>query len=56
MKAIQYYFHRDKFGLGFDIYPYQLTLGLSLRYWPRVFAPAFRLYFGPFKVWGWISV
>lgn len=39
-------------GLGFQIYPYQLALGISLRWWDS--GPAFRVYLGPLKVWGYL--
>lgn len=42
-------------GIGFTFYPYQISLGVSLRYWPCIFAPAFRIYIGPFKIWGYVS-
>lgn len=36
---------------GFTIYPYQVALGVSLRYWPCLFAPSIRVHIGPFKIW-----
>jgi hypothetical protein len=48
-------FHRGPFGGGVTFYPYQLALGFSLRYWPCIFAPAFRLHVGPVKLWGYVS-
>lgn len=44
------------FGGGVVLYPYQLSLGFSLRYWPCIFAPAFRLYIGPIKLWGYVKL
>jgi len=41
---------------GATFYPYQLALGLSLRYWPCLFAPSVRIHLGPFKVWGAIRL
>ena len=38
-------------GGGITLFPYQLALGISFRYWHCVFAPALRIYFGPIKVW-----
>lgn len=38
-------------GGGATFYPYQLSLGFSLRYWPCIFAPSLRIHAGPFKVW-----
>jgi hypothetical protein len=41
---------------GASFYPYQLALGLSVRYWPRIFAPSLRVHIGPFKVWlAWLG-
>ena len=36
---------------GFQIYLYQLALGLSLRYWSCLGSIAIRIYIGPFKLW-----
>jgi hypothetical protein len=36
---------------GLTWYPYQVALGLTLRYWPSVFEPSLRLHIGPLKVW-----
>jgi hypothetical protein len=36
---------------GATFYPYQAALGVSLRYWPCLFAPSIRIHLGPFKVW-----
>jgi len=39
---------------GFTLYPYQLALGASVRYWPCIFMPSIRIHVGPFKFWcGW---
>lgn len=32
-------------------YPYQISLGMTLRYWPGEFIPSVRLHIGPFKLW-----
>ena len=37
---------------GITFYPYQITFGISLRYWPCLYAPAFRIHFLCFKIWG----
>lgn len=37
---------------GVTFYPYQVAFGVSLRYWPCLFAPAFRIHVLCFKVWG----
>ena len=42
--------------VGVTFFPYQFCLGLSIRYWPCIFAPAFRIYIGPFKLWGYWSL
>ncbi len=44
------------FGGGLAFFPYQLALGISLRYWSCLIAPAFRIYLGPFKLWGYVSL
>lgn len=36
---------------GFTFYPYQMALGLTVRYWPKVFAPSLRAHLGPVKFW-----
>ena len=36
---------------GFTWYPYQISLGISLRYWPCIFAPSLRVHLGPCKFW-----
>lgn len=42
------YFHGGRCGgIGFDILPSQFAVGVSLR---------FRLYFGPFKWWGYFRI
>jgi hypothetical protein len=40
---------------GAAFYPYQIALGMSLRYWPCLFAPSIRVHIGPFKLWGAVS-
>jgi hypothetical protein len=54
MKAIEYDLHSKFGGVGITIFPYQIALGCSLRYWSGM--PAFRLYLGPIKLWGYIRV
>ena len=44
-------FHWGRLGGGFTFYPYQLAFGVSLRYWPCIFAPTIRIHVGPFKFW-----
>jgi hypothetical protein len=41
-------------GGGATFYPYQISLGLTLRWWPCLFAPTIRLHIGPFKVWAYL--
>ena len=36
---------------GVAWYPYQLALGVTVRYWPCLFMPSVRVHAGPFKVW-----
>ena len=36
---------------GLAFFPYQLAMGLSVRWWPCIFTPSIRLYIGPFKLW-----
>jgi hypothetical protein len=50
-RARDWEFHCDYFGGGITVYPYQLALGISLRYWPCLFAPSIRLHIGPLKLW-----
>ena len=38
-------------GGGITTYPYQLTFGISLRYWPCIFAPSIRIHFLIWKLW-----
>ena len=35
---------------GLTFFPYQLAVGISVRCW-SCFAPAIRVYIGPFKFW-----
>ena len=39
-----------RFTFGAGVYPYQIALGVSLRYWPCIFAPSIRVHIGPFKL------
>ena len=55
MKARQHDGSVGPFIGGFAFYPYQISLGISLRYWPRIFMPSARIHIGPFKLWGGIS-
>lgn len=56
MQALEFEKHGTLGGIGLTIYPYQISLGFTLRYWPCIFAPAFRLHVGPFKVWGYVKI
>lgn len=53
VKAKEIEFLSEKFGIGFKFYPYKIAFGISLIYWPCIFTPAFDLYFGPLKIWGY---
>lgn len=44
------------FGGGITWYPYQMSLGFSVRYWPCLFAPTIRVHIGPFKFWLYVSL
>ena len=39
-----------RFTFGAAVYPYQIAFGISLRYWPCIFAPSIRIHIGPFKL------
>jgi hypothetical protein len=54
-KAIQINHLTERWGIGLDIYPYQIAFGISLRLWSCMSAPAFRIYFLIFKIWGYYS-
>jgi len=54
-KAIDLDFKLGKLQGGVTFYPYQISFGFSLRYWPCLFAPAFRIHFACFKIWGMYS-
>lgn len=49
-------FKLGPFGGGVTWYPYQISLGFSLRYWPCLFAPTIRIHIGPFKAWLYVSL
>ncbi len=36
---------------GFEIFTYQVAIGISIRWWSCLRTPALRLYLGPFKLW-----
>lgn len=54
-RAREWYFHWACFGGGLTFYPYQIAFGLTLRYWPGLFAPSVRLHIGPFKAWIYVG-
>ncbi len=56
MRAKDFDFYMRYGGIGFTFYPYQIAFGFSLRYWPCVFAPAFRIHFLCFKLSGYIKI
>lgn len=51
--ARQWTLHGDFGYVGLDLYPYQITLGVSLRWFER--RPHVRLYVGPLKLYGGLS-
>ena len=51
MQALDKTFLWRRLGGGVTFYSYQVALGITLRYWPDLFAPTVRVHFGPFKVW-----
>ena len=52
MKAISWdFFDFWIFMGGITFYPYQISLGFSLRYWPCIFTPSIRIHIGPIKIW-----
>lgn len=55
-KSFQYDWSKDRGIIGVDILPYQLAIGLSLRYLKCLDSIMFRIYLGPFKLWGNIPV
>ena len=54
MKVKDWDFKLGCFGGGITLYPYQLALGITFRYWPCIFAPNIRIHVGPFKLWFYI--
>ena len=56
MRAIDWDFYWWVFGGGITLYPYQLSLGITLRYWPCIFAPVIRIHIGPFKLWLYVRL
>ena len=49
-------FDIKRFGGGLTFYPYQITFGISLRYWPCIFAPSIRIHFLCWKLWVYIKL
>lgn len=49
-------FFIGRIGGGFTFYPYRISLGLSLLYWPCLCAPAIQLHVGPIKIWFYIKL
>jgi hypothetical protein len=50
-KARERDFHYGRLGGGLTFYPYQFAIGLTVRYWPCLYAPSIRIHFGPAKAW-----
>lgn len=55
-RAWQRDFKLWRVGGGLDVYPYQFSLGFSLRYWRCLYAPTFRVHIGPFKAWLYVTL
>ena len=51
MKVKEFDFDLGTIKGGFTFYPYQLTFGISLRYWPDLYMPNIRIHFICFKFW-----
>ena len=49
-------FSIGRLGGGLTFYPYQFSLGFSLRYWPCIFAPSIRIHIGPLKFWLYVTL
>jgi hypothetical protein len=56
MKALDKTFFWKCLEGGITFYPYQLSLGLTLRYWPDLYAPNIRIHIGPIKLWCYIAL
>lgn len=55
-RAREMYFRVGPIGGGLTFYPYQISLGISLRYWPCLYAPSIRIHCGPVKIWGYVKL
>jgi len=51
-KAVQRNWSSSRMTVGFDVYPYQVAFGASLRYLSCIPSIMFRLYLGSLKLWG----
>jgi len=51
MKAVEFVKHYGKLSYGITFYPYQFTLGISLRYWPCLYMTSIRIHLLCFKLW-----
>ncbi len=56
MEVIDWDCHGRRCGGGFTFYPYQISLGLTLRYWHKLYAPNIRFHIGPFKAWFYVKL
>lgn len=56
MKAREFDFKVGGFQGGMTLYPYQLSLGITARYYPCIFMPSIRIHLGPFKFWLGVSL
>ena len=52
--AHEWFWGNSRAGIGITVFPYQLAVGLSLRWWER--GPALRLYLGPLKAWAYVHI
>jgi len=50
-KAKEIDFQIGPFIGGITLYPYQITIGVSVKYWPCIFAPSLRIDMGPIRIW-----
>ena len=50
-RAKDFDFKLGKIMGGITYYPYQISFGFTLRYFPHVFVPSIRLHIFCFKIW-----
>ncbi len=44
------------FNFGGTFYSYQISLGITFRYWADMRMPNIRIHIGPFKIWFGVSL